>query len=148
MAVTASPYWALPGLLGQGVFDLTADTINVMLLADTYTPDLVGHVWLDAVNSHEVAGTGYTAGGLTLTGVAWAYNATEGVQGLTADWATWTAATLTARWAVVYKDAAGVPGDSPLMSLVNFGENKSVAGVDFVLRWAATGVFLVSVPGA
>lgn len=146
MAVTASPYWSLPNNLGQAQINFGTDTFKVMLLDDTYTPDLVSHAWLDAVNGCEISGTGYTAGGLTLTSCSWAYYPTEGVQGFNAAWAIWTPATLTARYAVVYKDAAGVPEDSPLVSLIDFGANKSVDGVDFALVWSDTGILVATIP--
>ncbi len=146
MAVTASPYWSLPNNLGQGAINFTTDTFKVALLDDTYTPDLVAHAWFDAVNPTEVVGDGYTAGGLVLTSCSWAYYGTEGVQGFNADWAIWTPASLTARYAVVYKDVGGVPADSPLVSLIDFGANKTVDGVDFALVWSDTGILVATIP--
>lgn len=146
MAVTASPYWSLANILGQAQINFAADTIKVMLLDDSYTPDLVDHAWLDAVNAAEVVGTGYTAGGLTLTSCSWGYYPTEGVQGFSANWAIWSPASITARYAVVYKDVGGVPEDSPLVSLVDFGDNKTVDGVDFALVWSDTGILVATIP--
>jgi hypothetical protein len=146
MAVTASPYRGLLDRLGQAQMSFVADTFKVMLLADTYTPDLIAHAFLDAVDPHEITGTGYTAGGVVLTSPAWAYLPTDNVTGFTADPVTWTTATFTTRYAVVYQDVGGVAADSPLVCVVDFGENKSPTGVDFGVVWADTGVLAGLIP--
>lgn len=57
---------ALSKLL-DGTIDLLGDTIKVVLLDDTHVPDRDDE-FLSDVNGDEVSGTGYTAGGFTLTG--------------------------------------------------------------------------------
>jgi hypothetical protein len=50
--------------------DPDTDTYKAILLADTYSPDLNAHEFIDDVIAHEIAaGGGYTAGGVTLTNV-------------------------------------------------------------------------------
>jgi hypothetical protein len=53
-----------------GNIHLTADTLKMALLTPAYTPDLVGQVHFSDVRNHEVIGAGYTADGVTLTGVS------------------------------------------------------------------------------
>jgi hypothetical protein len=54
----------------DGNIDLATDTLKMGLLANTYTPSLVSDTFWADVNSNEVTGTGYTAGGVTLTGTS------------------------------------------------------------------------------
>ncbi len=132
MAVTANPYGPALLALGQAEFDFTADTIKVALTTDDYTPDTDTHEFFDDVTD-QITGTGYTAGGATLTGVGWAYSGGQAT--LTCDPAAWTTATFTARRAVVYKDT-GVAGTSRLLSYVDFGADRSPAAVDFEIAFA------------
>ena len=46
----------------NGSIDLDTDTINVMLVTSTYTPDQDAHTKRSDI-TNEVSGTGYTAGG-------------------------------------------------------------------------------------
>jgi hypothetical protein len=50
----------------KGNIDFESDTIKVALVTDSYTPDQDSHDFFDDV-TNEVSGTGYTAGGETLT---------------------------------------------------------------------------------
>lgn len=69
MAITASGYYGLTlekqliDTLGQS---LEAETHKGLLVTDTYTPDFTVHDFRDDV-TNEVTGTGYTAGGNTIT---------------------------------------------------------------------------------
>lgn len=62
-------YHNLSKALMDGDIDLANDTIKVMLLTSSYTPDL-DHDFVDDVSANEVSGTGYTAGGATLASKA------------------------------------------------------------------------------
>lgn len=70
--------------------------------------------------SNEVSGTGYTAGGNTLTRVN---PASSGTTGFT-DFAntSWTSATITARGAIIYNDTAT---GNPAVVILDFGSDKS-----------------------
>src|SRR5689334_5854488 len=103
MAVTAKAYSKLADSLAQKKVDFDSDTFKCMLLA-TYTANQDTHQYVADVKSAgtEASGTGYTAGGVTLTGVAW--SATSGVwsfKGTVLAWTT-TGGSLTARFAVFY----------------------------------------------
>ena len=69
--VAASNWYAnvLPKAFAADIH-LTADTLKMALLTPAYTPDLVNHVNFSDVRNHEVIGPGYTADGMTLTGVS------------------------------------------------------------------------------
>ena len=132
MAVTAQPYGQALLKLGEGVIDFSTDTFKIMLTTDAYAPDWDAHEFKSDVTD-EITGTGYTAGGATLTGVAWTY--LSGQATLAADSVIWTTATFTAHYAVIYKNT-GVAGTSPLLSYVDFDANRSPAGVDFEIAFA------------
>ena len=53
----------------NGSIDLDTDTIKVMLVTSTYTPNQDTHTKRSDV-TNEVSGTGYTAGGATLGAVS------------------------------------------------------------------------------
>lgn len=126
------------GLLG----DLSAATLKVALLTSSYTPNQATHEFFSDL-TNEVVGTGYTAGGATLASVAESLDTTNHLSKITATNVTWTNASITARYAVVYK-STGVAGTSPVLCLIDFGSDKTVTNLDFVLSWDSTyGVFYI-----
>lgn len=78
--------------------------------------------------TNEVSGTGYTAGGGTLTNVS---PTTSGTTAFT-DFAdlTFSSATITARGALIYNDTAA--GD-PSVVVLDFGSDKSSSAGDFTI---------------
>lgn len=119
MLITATPYNGFLLDLGAGVHNFAADTDKVALLAAAYTPNFSTHVSYADVSANEVTGTGYTAGGITLSGVTW--TVTGNVATLGANTATWAALSTSARYAVVYRSG----GTNRLIGLLDFGEVRS-----------------------
>lgn len=119
------------------------DTIKVALLADTYTPDQDAHDFFDDVSAHEVSGTGYTAGGVALVGKSFSYTGATNNIVLDADDVTWPNSTITARYAVVYKDT-GTASTSPLLGLADFEQNETSSAADFTVSWDAAGILRVT----
>src|SRR6056300_876242 len=110
----------------QGVHDFTASTGNTFKLA-LYTNSASFTAATTAYTAtNEVSGTGYTAGGGTLT------NVTPTTSGTTAftDFAdlTFSSATITARGALIYNDSAA--GD-PSVVVLDFGADKTSTSGDF-----------------
>jgi hypothetical protein len=112
----------------QGVHDFTAstgDTFKLALYTDSATLDASTTAYSA---SNEVSGTGYTAGGGTLT------NVTPTTSGTTAfadfDDLTFSAATITARGALIYNDTAA--GD-PAVVVLDFGADKTSTSGDFTI---------------
>ncbi len=138
MTVTATPYGQALIHLGNARFNFASDTFNVLLTTSSYTPNVDTHDYLDDI-TNEIVGTGYTAGGETLTGLAWTYDTATNTAKLIADATVWSTASFTCRRAVVYKDT-GVAATSPLLSYVDFGIDESPASIDFVINWASTGL--------
>ena len=78
--------------------------------------------------SNEVSGTGYTAGGNTLTRVD---PTTSGTTAFT-DFAdtTWSSSTITARGAMIYNDSAS---GNPAVVILDFGADKTSTNGDFTV---------------
>lgn len=101
--------------IGDGTFDMDADTFKILLTSNSYTPALTHSVLADITN--EVAnGNGYTTGGATLGSVTW----TKSGSTTTFDAAdpTWTASGGSfgpARKGVIYKSGTANAHVSPLV---------------------------------
>ena len=84
--------------------------------------------------SNEVSGTGYTAGGATLSSQAVAYDSTNQVAYFDAADPAWTTASITARGAMIYN---------------NSKSNASIAILDFGSDYTSTaGTFTIQLPSA
>jgi len=143
MAVTAHFY--NNGMLNfiKGNIDWENDTINVALTTSSYTPDKDTHDFFDDV-TNEVSGTGYKAGGATLTNCAASIDTDNDEVELDSDNVQWASASITARYAVVYKDDAGGDAASELIGWVDFGEDKTASGGNFDITVDAEGWFKIT----
>ena len=103
--------------------DISDDTFKVALVTSSYSPDKDAHEFFDDVTD-EVTGTGYTAGGNTVTGTLTLDTANDK---LTLEFAStnWTAATITARGAVYYS-STGTASTSTLIAFNDFGSDVAV----------------------
>ena len=78
---------ASPGAAAPGT-NTTADVLKMALLGSGYVPNLTGNVHWSDISANEITGTGYTAGGATLTSTSLTLTAA-------ASWSlTWAASTL------------------------------------------------------
>ena len=111
--------------LYQAIHDLSTDTIKIALY--TGNADLNEDTTVYS-STNEVSGTGYTAGGQVMTGVAISSSGYVAY----VNWAnvSWTAA-LTARCALIYNASKG---------------NKSVAVLDFGADKTSTTTFTITMP--
>ena len=125
--------------------DWDTDTIKVALLTNSYTPDQDAHNYLDDVVTFEVTGTGYTAGGLTLSNKTNTYNSATNTIVLDADDVTWSSSTITARYAVVYDATPATNATKPLIGYVDFGSDQSSSNGNFTITWDATGIVRITV---
>lgn len=141
MAVTA--FWFGEALLGQFSstsarrVDWDADTIKVSLHTSTYTPNQDTHNFYDDLTNEVANGNGYTTGGQAITTSAPTYDTASNTVRLDATDPSWTSASFTARYAVIYKDT-GVAGTSPLLGYVDFGGNETVTSGTFTIQWDST----------
>ena len=111
--------------LYQAVHNLATDTIKIALY--TGNADLNEDTTVYSA-TNEVSGTGYTAGGETMTGVA--INSSGYVAYANWNNVSWTAA-LTARCALIYNASKG---------------NKSIAVLDFGSDKTSTTTFTITMP--
>lgn len=121
---------------GSNIINLTTDTIKVALTTSSYSPNIDTDDFFNDI-TNEVSGTGYTAGGATLTTKSITVDTTNDRAYLDADDTSWPSSTITnARYAVIYK-STGVASTSPLIGYIDFGGNKSTSGDTFLIQWAA-----------
>jgi len=124
--------------LTNGGIDLDTNTIKVALVTSSYTPDEDSHNAFDDV-TNEVSGTGYTAGGATLSNVSLTVDTTNDLLKFDADDVSWADSTITARGAVIYKDT-GTGSTSLLICYKDFSTDQESSGADFNLAWHANGI--------
>ena len=107
----------------QGIHDFNTDTFKIALYLATANLGANTTVY---VTDGETSGTGYTAGGATMTGIS--VNAAGFVNFANVSW---NPAVFTARGALIYNSSKG---------------NKAVAVLDFGSDKTSTNTFLVQVP--
>lgn len=113
--------------LGQKLFDLDTDTLVMALLTSGYTPAPDTDSTWSNVSANEVGtGSGYTAGGVVLSGLSWAVaSATNKFTFTAPTWATFSA---TFKYGVVVKRAAGALAPTDLL-LCYFDANSGGGSV-------------------
>ena len=133
MAITQAMATSFKVALLDGEMDFSSNTSDTYKIA-LYTSSATLSAATTAYStSNEVSGTGYTAGGESLT-ISTA--PTDGGSGTTAflDLAdvTWSNATITARGALIYRNSGA--GD-PAVVVLDFGADKASTGGNFVIQF-------------
>jgi hypothetical protein len=118
--------------LARGTIDFDTDTFRVMLVTSGYTEDKDAHDFRDDV-TNEVSGTGYTAGGATVTVTVTLDTANDRVD-ISLGGATWPSSTITARKAVYYKSRGGAASADELIAVNDFGSDVISTGGTFTLN--------------
>lgn len=121
-------------------FEFLTDTIKVALLTSSYAYNSTHEFFSDV--SGEVVGTGYTAGGKTLTGVTSSFDTPSATGSFSYPNLAWTTANFTCRSALVYK-WTGTAATSPLFGLINFGSDVVPTNGTLTLTIPGTGLFRV-----
>lgn len=117
--------------LPSGV-NLLTDDIKVMLVTSSHTP--AGDDFINDVTGNELSGTGYTAGGVSLSSKSLVGNDFDAAD------VTWSNTVFTnVRYIYLYKNT-GTPATSPIIGYINLGHNRNTDGVDFVIQWYSTGI--------
>jgi|TARA_R110000787_G_scaffold12084_1_gene39540 hypothetical protein len=115
-----------------GDFDFSSGTGETFKIALFTSSATLGATTTAYATTNEVVGTGYTAGGNTLT-----ISANPASTGTTAflDFAdtTWSTATITARGALIYKSG----GTNPAIAVLDFGSDKTSTAGDFTIVFPA-----------
>lgn len=115
----------------------TSDTIKVALVTSSYTPAQDTDQYWSVPQANEISGTGYTAGGIALSGKSVGTVVSPHEIPLLASNISWTTATFSCSFAVVYKNT-GTPSTSPVMGYVDFGGAESVTSGTFALNFDPT----------
>lgn len=115
-----------------GSIDFDTDTFKVLLTTSAYTEDLDAHDFRSDV-TNEITGSGYTAGGNTVTATVNAVDTANNRLDITLGGTTWPASTITARKAVYYKSRGGAASADELVAVVDFGSDVSTTAGTFTL---------------
>jgi hypothetical protein len=134
--------WTNAGLkrVLEGSVNLTSDTLKVMLLDSAYVAD-PDHEFISDIVSHEVSGTGYTAGfggagRKTLAGKTFAKDNTLNCATMDATDPVWAGADFgTAAFAAIVKEVTS-NADSPIIALLSIG-NTLTQGGSLTLQFGA-----------
>lgn len=142
MAITQAMATSFKAEVLLGVHDFRAsggDTFKLALYTSAATLDATTTAY---TASNEVSGTGYTAGGGTLSNLGGAV--TSGTTGYT-DFSdlTFSTATITARGALIYNSTpsalsnAGATLTNPAVAVLDFGSDKTSTAGDFTIVFPA-----------
>lgn len=142
MAVTAKAYGPMLQSLFNKEIDFDTDTCKVMLTTSSYTPNQDTHRYKSDV-TNEVTGTGYTAGGVTLTTKVVSYDTSSNTLKITSDNPSWASSTITAHYAVFYV-STGTDATSPLLAYWDFGADVASSSGTFTLTIPASGIITVT----
>lgn len=138
MAITISVYNHTTARFADGSF-IGNDTYKVKLLTAA-TFDATHTTLAETGGTESATGTGYTADGQDLTGLAVTTITTNDAK-FDADDLVWTASggSISASYAILYNDSD--PDDKPL-AFIDFGGAESAgADTDFLIVWNASGIF-------
>ena len=133
MAITQAMVTSFKVGVLDGTFDFSSGTSQVFKIA-LYTSSAT----LDATTTaysvtNEVSGTGYTAGGETLS-IATNPTSSSTTAYLDFDDVTWSTATITARGALIYLADGGT---NPAVAVLDFGSDKTSTAGDFTVVFPA-----------
>ena len=129
MAITQAMCTSFKKALLDGEMDFSSDTSQAFKIA-LFTSSATRSAATTAyATTNDVSGTGYTAGGNTLTVVAPTTSGTTAL--LDFSDTTWSSATITARGALIYKSGGG----DPAIAVIDFGEDKQTSSADFVIQF-------------
>lgn len=119
--------------LVTGQLNFSTDTYKVLLTTSSFTADKDAHDFRNDV-TNEVTGTGYTAGGNTVTATVSALDTANDRQEIIMGGTTWPSSTITARNAVYYKSRGGASSADELIFINDFGSDVSTTAGTFTLN--------------
>lgn len=136
--------WFGNGLLNiaKGNIDLDTDTFHVLLCPSSYTPNQDTDDFRNDVT--EITGTGYSAGGVALTGVSVTYDAASNQVRITWTDPTWASATITARTAVICKWRGGASSADELVAYCTEATDITSTGATFTVDLPAVPLTLTA----
>jgi hypothetical protein len=129
----------------EGVFNLLTDTLKIALVT-AHVPDIDADDAWAAASPDEVTGTGYTAGGLTLTAVTVTQDDANDRGIFDAANATWTGLNIggasgSPSHAILYDDTVIAPADA----LIAYWEVTTASnGGNYTLQFNAVGIITIT----
>jgi len=130
MAITQAMCTSFKAEILDEQHDLAADTLKIALYTSSAS---LGAGTTAYTTSNEISGTGYSAGGETLTSTTVSTTGTTAF--FDADDPTWTSASFTARGALIYNSTNG----DKAIAVLNFGGDFTVSSGTFRIVFPAAG---------
>ena len=136
MAITSALCTSFKKELLERKHDFNATSGHTFKIALYTSSATLGASTTDYTTSNEVVGTGYTAGGTTLTNIDPTSSGTTAFIDF-AD-ATWPSATITAAGALIYNTTTdGGSATTNAVAVISFGGDKTSTNGDFVIQFPA-----------
>lgn len=107
----------------QGGQDLSTDTLYMALYTGFAT---MGPTTTEYTTTNEVVGTGYTAGGVEMTGVTIATDVTNNTVYINFDNVSWPGANFTTRGALIYNSSKS----NKSVAVLDFGSDKTLTAAN------------------
>jgi len=134
--------------LMDGVHDIDSGGNDVkLILVSSYTPNIDTHTLYSHVSASEYStGSGYTAGGQSLTGKSTVQDNTNDRGVFDAEDVVWAAlgtlSPATPSHCIMYDNTPSSPAD-PLMAYWEIGSTATTGG-NYAIEWATAGIFLLT----
>lgn len=119
--------------LAHAAFDLDTATVKAMLVTSTYTPNKDTHTKRSDV-TNEITGTGYTAGGTTVTCTVAKDTGNDRIT-FTFSNPSWPSASFTARQVVLYISRGGAATADELIACVDNGSDVTATNGTFTFTF-------------
>lgn len=129
MAITQAMATSFKQELMEGVHDFTSHTFKIALFTSSAT---LGAATTAYSTTNEASGTGYAAGGETLTVVGGAVSTSGTTAYIDFSDVSWTSVTITARGALIYNSS--VVGN-PAVAVLDFGADKTSTNGTFTVEF-------------
>jgi hypothetical protein len=128
MAIIQTQTTSFKAELYQAIHNLTTDTLKIALYTNnaTLNADTTAYTTTD-----EITGTGYTAGGVTITGVT--INSSGYTAYVSFNNPSWPSASFTTRAALIYNSSKA----NRSIAVLDFGAVKTVSGTTFTITLPA-----------
>jgi hypothetical protein len=134
MAITQAMCSSFKQELLEGKHDFTASTGHTFKLALFTSSATLGASTTDYSTTNEVSGTGYTAGGGTLTNVSPSLDSTTAITDFSD--LTFSTATITANGAMIYNTTTGGGSSTTdAVIILAFGGDKTSTAGDFTIQF-------------
>lgn len=123
----------------------SATEMKMMLLDSNHSNNIDNQEFIDDVDSNEVSGTGYSAGGEALSGLSAEADLSNDRAELQFDDVVFdaTGGSLTAAYAVLYDDT-GTAGTSRILAIFDFGGSQTATNDTFTVSADAEGAVQIS----